>query len=173
MKLLIVFAGIVAVCSGLSAPDVTGTTPPAVPCPNTLCKGKADGNFAYVNPTNYKLVKNYFVQCLGGNAYCQACWPLSLEFSPRCNQCLYGSNDECVTTLPFQPATTFQCPDKCPHRGPKFTGNIADPAEKRQYVACWEGVTVGCVACPGKLEFNESENACLFEGKYITEPTKN
>jgi len=33
-------------------------------------------------------------------------------------------------------------------------------------------MTVGCVACPGNLQFNEIENACLYEGKYITEPVK-
>eukprot|EP00111_Clytia_hemisphaerica_P003561 TCONS_00010177-protein len=154
----------------LVAPTVTGTTPPAVACPNSLCKGLADGNYGYVDPATYKPNKHYFTQCLQGLAYCQACWPMNLEFSANCNQCLYSSTDDCVTTKPWEPATTFTCPDECPNRGPDFTGNIADPGNQRQYVGCWNGVTVGCIACPSNLLFNEYENACLFEGKYLTQP---
>lgn len=144
--------------------DITGTTPPSVDCPNSLCDGKPDGNFELY----YQ--KHYFLQCLGGQAYCQACWPLSLFFSAKCNQCLYSKGDACATTQKWQPATTFQCPDKCPHFGPEFSGNVADPSNDKQYVACWMGVTVGCVACPSGLLFNEKENACLYQGKYITAP---
>ena len=147
-------------------PPFTGTTPPAIPCPNTMCNGKSDGNFAIGSHPNY------FVQCVGGLAYCQACWPLSLEFSQDCNQCLYTKSDECVTTKKWEPATTFACPDVCPKYGPDFNGNVADPSNARQYVGCWKGVTVGCVACPGNLKFNEYENACLYEGKYLTEPSR-
>jgi len=93
-----------------------------------------------------------------------------LEFSEKCDQCLYSKNDECVTTEPWEPAVTFECPDKCPHRGPAFSGNIADPGNAKQYVACFYGVTVGCIACPHGLLFNEAENACLYSGKYLTEP---
>ncbi|XP_066918654.1 uncharacterized protein [Clytia hemisphaerica] len=163
MKLIIACA-LVAVAAAITNPPITGTTPPAIPCPNSLCQGKYDGNFAL------KSHRNYFLQCVGGNAYCQACFPLSLEFSQRCNQCLYNRKDECVTTQKWEPATTFACPDKCPARGPDFTGNIKDDHEPRQYVACWKGVTVGCIACPGNLKFNEKENACLYEGKYLTAP---
>ena len=159
-------------CSGLTAPPITGTTPPAVSCPATLCEGKSDGNFKYADPITYQVNKSYFLQCLGGVAYCQACWPMSLEFSENCNQCLYTAQDECVTTKPFLPATTYDCPDECPKRGAEFSGNIADPSNNRQYVGCFEGMTVGCVACPGDLQFNEAENACLFEGKFITKPLK-
>ena len=146
---------------------MTGTTPPAVPCPNSLCKGKSDGNFEYHNYGQYRA--NYFLQCSNGLAYCQACFPLSLEFSEPCNQCLYARSDDCVSTEPWTPATTFECPDKCPHNGPHFSGNIKDPQNNRQYVACWKGQTVGCVACPNNLLYNEEWNACLFEGKYVTE----
>ena len=102
-------------------------------------------------------------------AYCQACWPLSLEFSEPCNQCLYNRKDECVTTQPWEPATTFECPDKCPARGPHFSGNIGDRHNPHQYIACFHGQTVGCIACPKGLQFNEKWNACLYEGKYKTE----
>jgi len=67
---------------------ITGTTPPAVPCPNSLCDGKGDGNFEYHYYNQYRA--NYFLQCSNGLAYCQACFPLSLEFSEPCNQCLYA-----------------------------------------------------------------------------------
>ncbi|XP_057290389.1 uncharacterized protein LOC130613087 [Hydractinia symbiolongicarpus] len=70
---------------------VTGTTPPPVPCPNSLCAGKADGNHYYDHPTMGQK-DNYFVQCVSGLAYCQACWPLSLKFKKECNQCLYSMN---------------------------------------------------------------------------------
>ena len=170
MKTIIVLACLVVVCNAITAPPITGTTPPKVECPDSLCKGKSDGNYDY----NYhgKYNPHYFLQCSGGLAYCQACWPMSLEFSKNCNQCLYQSGDECVTTKKWEPATTFECPDKCPHYGPNFNGNIADSSNTRQYIGCWKGITVGCVACPGNLEFNEAENACLYEGKYLTEPSK-
>ena len=72
--------------------------------------------------------------------------------------------DECVTSKPFKPATTFACPDICPKEGPHFSGNLPDPHQPRQYVACWKGVTVGCITCPQRLIFNRRWNACLYEG---------
>ena len=78
--------------------------------------------------------------------------------------------DECVTTKKWEPATTFACPDACGYYGPEFDGNVADPTNPYQYVACWKGITVGCVACPAGLKFNEQENACLYDGIYITKP---
>ena len=78
--------------------------------------------------------------------------------------------DECITTKPWEAAATYFCPAKCPHKGPNFSGNIPDPYNSQQYVACWKGVTVGCIKCPYGLEFNEKWNACLYEGKYKTEP---
>uniref|UniRef100_A0A7M5XDF4 Chitin-binding type-2 domain-containing protein n=2 Tax=Clytia hemisphaerica TaxID=252671 RepID=A0A7M5XDF4_9CNID len=167
MKAFIILS-IIAASYALEVGTQTGTTPPAVACPNSLCQGKPDGNFEYYYYGDYN--PHYFVQCSNGLAYCQACWPLSLEFSEGCNQCLYSKYDECVTTQPWEPATTFYCPDKCPHYGPEFSGNVEDPNNPHQYVACWKGVTVGCIACPAGLLFNQKWNACLYEGKYKTEP---
>ena len=147
---------------------ITGTTPPPVHCPYYLCNGKPDGNYEYYYQGSYK--SNYFLQCSGGQASCQACFPLSLEYSPYCNQCLYSKTDDCVTTKKWEPATTFSCPDVCPLYGPEFSGNVEDPENTRQYVGCWKGVTVGCVACPGDLEFNQQWNACLYQGIYKTQP---
>ena len=79
-------------------------------------------------------------------------------------------SDQCATTKKWEPASTFYCPDKCPHRGPHFSGNIVDPYNPYHYVACWKGVTVGCITCPSGLQFNEKWNACLFDGIYKTEP---
>ena len=172
MKILIALTCVLVTCNAITISPITGTTPPPVKCPNTLCQAKSDGNYKYADPSTYKVNKHYFLQCDGGMAYCQACWPLSLEFSENCNQCLYQAGDECVTTKVWKPATTFECPDECPKRGPVYDGNIADPSNKRQYVGCFQGITVGCVACPGDLEFNEYENACLYDGKYITKPLK-
>ena len=166
MKTIIALACVLVACNAITNPPITGTTPPAIDCPNTLCSGKSDGNYAIGS------YKNYFTQCIGGLAYCQACWPMSMEFSQECNQCLYNAGDECITTKKWEPATTFFCPDECPTRGHDISGNIADPSNPRQFVACFNGVTVGCVACPGVLEFNESENACLYEGKFLTRPLK-
>lgn len=53
---------LVAVCNATTPPPVTGNTPPAVRCPNTLCKAKADGNYEYADPSTY-IVNNYFLQC--------------------------------------------------------------------------------------------------------------
>ena len=150
--------------SALTPPHITGTTPPPIYCPNKLCHGRYDGNYEIPGKPNY------FVQCVSGLAYCQACWPLHLVFVGRCNQCLYSKHDACVTTKKWHPATTFECPDKCPHRGPHFSGNIEDPNNAHQYVACFHGQTVGCVACPKGLLFNEQWNACLYDGIYKTEP---
>lgn len=61
-------------------------------------------------------------------------------------------------------------------RGPDFSGNLADPNNKYQYVACWKSVKVGCMRCPDDykgemtVEFNEEENACLYNGKFMTMP---
>ena len=103
--LLIFF--IVAYCA-----KIPGTRPPAVQCPNKLCKGRADGNYEYYygryNP-------HYFLQCSNGLAFCQACWPLKNEFSEPCNQCLYKREDCPIK----KKATTTSAPD--------FSGNIADP----------------------------------------------
>uniref|UniRef100_A0A7M5V7I6 Uncharacterized protein n=1 Tax=Clytia hemisphaerica TaxID=252671 RepID=A0A7M5V7I6_9CNID len=130
MKIIIVSLALLAVAAALKVGTETGTTPPAVPCPDSLCHGKADGNFQYIYYG--RLNKNYFLQCSDGLAYCQACWPLSLEFSENCNQCLYSKHDDCVTTQKWHPATTFACPDKCPARGPHFSGNIEDPHNPHQ-----------------------------------------
>ena len=82
MKFLIVVA-FVAACQALEVPHITGTTPPAIHCPNKLCHGRYDGNYEIPGEPNY------FVQCVSGLAYCQACWPLHLVFVGKCNQCLY------------------------------------------------------------------------------------
>ena len=145
---------------------ITGTTPPAVPCPDSLCKERTDVNYEYYyrqfNP-------HYFIQCSNGLAYCQACWPLNFEFSEPCNQCMNNRKDECVTTKKSNPVPTFVCPeDMCPQRGLHFSGNIADPSNPHQYIACFHGNTVGCIACPKRLKFNEKRNACLYEGKFKT-----
>ena len=139
---------------------ITGITLPTVPCSNSLCKGKADGNYEHHYYSRYN--PHYILQCSNGLAYCQACWPLSLEFSEGCNQCLYARKDKCVNTRPWSPATTYECPDKCPHRGLQFSGNIADPYNPNHYVACFQGATVGCIACPRGLQFNEKKNTCLY-----------
>ena len=81
--------------------------------------------------------------------------------------------DECTTTKPWTPRKVFDCPDMCGKMGPKYAGNMADPVENHHYVACWEGMTIGCVECPANLIFNEKENTCLYEGKYWTERTSN
>ena len=61
-----------------------------VECPSYLCNGKSDGNFEYRPYSGY--VKNRFVQCVDGKPSCQVCWPESLEFSEKCNQCLYSAH---------------------------------------------------------------------------------
>ena len=121
---------------------------------------------------NFFLYKRWWVQNVVHHhlAYCQAYWPLSLEFSEGWNECLYARSDDCVTTEPWTPVTTFECPDKCPNRGPHFSGNIADPSKPHQYVACFQGATVGCIACPKGLQFDEKWNACLYNGIYKTQP---
>jgi len=168
MKIFIALT-FVAACQALVPDHVTGTTPPPVKCPNSLCNYKPDGNYEYRIHGHY--LRNYFVQCSNGLASCQPCFPLTLEFSENCNQCLFAKNDECVSTQPWDAATTFDCPDKCPHRGPSFSGNIADPHNAHHYVACWYGQTVGCVPCPKGLKYNEKWNACLFKGLFKTQPS--
>ncbi|XP_057290438.1 uncharacterized protein LOC130613128 [Hydractinia symbiolongicarpus] len=142
----------------------TGPTPPALDCPNSRCAGKSDGSYRIPE------FPNYFVQCVSGKAHCQACWPLSLYYKEECNQCLYTPSDPCHTTKSWVPEVQYTCPDICAARGPNFKGNIRDNNEPRHYVACWNGVTVGCVNCPKPLLFNEQEGACLWEGKYLTKP---
>ena len=144
------------------------TTPQPVTCPDTMCSGKTDGNYAYDYNGNYDA--HYFVQCTDGLANCQACWPMSLVYSQECNQCLYNAGDECITTKAWTPVATYLCPDMCPSNGHDFSGNMYDPYNSHQYIACWKGVTVGCVRCPGDLLFNYEKNACLYKGFYFTKP---
>lgn len=78
--------------------------------------------------------------------------------------------DACIKTAAWEPPVTSLCPDKCPSLEEKrFTGNIVDPYNPRQYIACFLGKTIGCVTCPGKLLFNNDWNACLYEGKFKTQ----
>ena len=79
--------------------------------------------------------------------------------------------DSCVTTKPWKPAVTYHCPDLCPIYGHEFSKNIYDPFNYNHYIACWKGITVGCIACPAGLEFNEKHNACLYHGQFFTKPT--
>ena len=58
-----------------------------------MCNGKADGNYEVRYP-NGEYDPNYFLQCSGGRANCQPCWPQTLEFSQTCNQCLYSRDGE-------------------------------------------------------------------------------
>ena len=83
----------------LEVEKITGTTPPAVPCPDSLCTGRSDGNFEYHFQGEYRA--NYFLQCSNGFAFCQPCFPLSLEFSEGCNQCLYTKQDKLFDTFFF------------------------------------------------------------------------
>ncbi|XP_057290638.1 uncharacterized protein LOC130613306 [Hydractinia symbiolongicarpus] len=171
MKIIIAALALLAGTYALQYKHVTGPTPPPIACPKSLCAGKHDGNYGYANGYGYNAKKdNYFVQCLDGIAYCQACWPLTMKFSERCNQCVYNLNDPCHTTKPWIPEKRYKCPDVCPGKGPHYTGNVADHHNSLHYVGCWKGVTVGCVNCPAPLKFNEAENACLWEGKYVTQP---
>ena len=108
----------------LEVEKITGTTPPAVPCPNSLCKGRADGNYEYYYYSRYN--PHYFLQCSNGLAYCQACWPLSLEFSEPCNQCLYNRKDECVSTQPWGTSNHLRMPRQMP-----------PPWTQIQWKHCW------------------------------------
>ena len=145
------------------------TTPSAVPCDNSMCSGKSDGNYEYYyHGKHYN--SHYFLQCSEGKAYCQACWPLNLVFSKDCNQCLYNQNDECYTTKTWTSAPTYHCPDMCAKYGPNYSGNMYDHYNLHHYVACWKGITVGCINCPKGLLYNEKHDACLYEGHYYTEP---
>ncbi|XP_066911535.1 uncharacterized protein [Clytia hemisphaerica] len=142
-------------------------------CRDSLCARRADGNYGI------KDAPNHFVSCVNKKAYCQHCWPSTLVYKEECNQCTYTLKDECQTTHAIVAPPRREgdkeiiCPDICVKKGPKFDGNIANPNYKGHYVACWKGMTVGCIDCPGDLLFNEKEQACLYDGKFMTEPMKN
>ena len=78
--------------------------------------------------------------------------------------------DECYTTDTWVPASTYECPDMCTQYGPDYDGNVNDPGNPHHYVACWKGVTMGCVACPGNLMFNMRNNSCMYDGEHYTMP---
>ena len=103
---------------------------------------------------------------------CQPCFPLHLEFSEKCNQCLPSNNDQCVSSAAYSPVPTYYCPDLCPRFGADFSGNIADPYNNKHYLACWKGATLGCIPCPSELEFNADWNACLYKGLFKTKPAE-
>ena len=60
----------------------------------------------------------------------------------------------------------WECPDLGPNYGPSFSGNVADPDNPYQYVAIWEGVTIGCVPCPTDLVFDEAQNLCVYNALF-------
>ena len=78
--------------------------------------------------------------------------------------------DACYTTAAWTPEERYDCPDECKKYGYDFQGNVADPNEKRHYVGCWNGATMGCVNCPKGLLFNQQWNACLYDGIHFTRP---
>ena len=57
----------VAACQAFTPEHITGTTPPAVKCPDYICNKRPDGNYEYNLYGHY--LKNYFVQCANGLAY--------------------------------------------------------------------------------------------------------
>ena len=71
--------------------------------PNSMCDGKYDGNYEYklyrADKYDYVYNPHYFLQCSNGLAYCQACWPLRLEYSEKCDQCLYSKHGELLEYL--------------------------------------------------------------------------
>ena len=62
------------------------------------------------------------------------------------------------------PPLPWECPDLGPSYGPSFSGNVSDPNNPYQYVAIWEGVTVGCIACPEGMKYDEQQNLCIYDG---------
>ena len=89
----------ILVACALKNPTITGTIPPSVPCPDSLCKHRADGNYNYHYYGVYR--SNYFLQCTNGLAYCQPCFPLSLRFSEKCNQCLDSNTGKLLENILF------------------------------------------------------------------------
>jgi len=65
---------IIPATSGFVPPKVTGTTPSPVPCSDSQCNGKHDGNFEYINPYTYEKNLHYFLQCSNGIASYQAAY---------------------------------------------------------------------------------------------------
>ncbi|XP_066910840.1 uncharacterized protein [Clytia hemisphaerica] len=176
MKFWIGFIGVLFVIDvsvALTAKPVTGVSPPPITCPKSLCINRTDGNYAY--QLNGAKNDHYFLQCSGGEASCQPCFPQSLVFKEECNQCLTSLRSECVDNGQGVPLPEYFCPDKCGREGlPEFfTGNIEDPYNPEHYVVCLAGKLAACIKCPEGLEFNEMWNACLYSGKYKTEPTQN
>ena len=53
--------------------------------PNKLCKNETDGN--YNLKISGKLLKEAFLSCVNGLAYCRYC-PEQLQYSKVCDQCL-------------------------------------------------------------------------------------
>lgn len=133
-------------------------------CPNSLCDGKVIGNYEIQGKPNR------FVQCDRNSTNCEICWPSTLVFSEKCNQCLYNKHDDCPNTELWKPADILSCSDVCTSKGIGFSGNLPDPSSKSRYVACWKGEAVGCRSCPPDLEFNAELNACLYNGRLHTNP---
>ena len=68
-----------------------------------MCLDKKDGDYAYYNPDIVPpndRIKSYYLSCVGRYAYCRFCWPLTLEYSESCNQCLFKNTDPCYPTPP-------------------------------------------------------------------------
>ena len=59
------------------------------------------------------------------------------------------------------------CPDLCPSRGVYFSNNTADPNNSSHYIACFNGVTIGCVPFPSGFVYDEEKNACLCPSGYV------
>ena len=62
----------------------------------SACSGRDDGNYEFKDKDNGQVIRKFFTQCSNGNAYCQPCWPEDLEFSQKCNQCLYNKDGKMI-----------------------------------------------------------------------------
>ncbi|XP_057305119.1 uncharacterized protein LOC130642063 [Hydractinia symbiolongicarpus] len=129
-------------------------------CPNCLCTGKWNGNYRYSGSSHY------FLTCANGIPYCRTCWPASLHFVEKCNQCLYSLTDACSGGHGNNDVETWKrddamsCPDVC-SRLPSLVGNIAHPTNPHRYVSCYYGKKIGCQKCPDGLTFEESNSSCI------------
>lgn len=80
--------------------DAVSAQLPQIPCSNEMCNGLSNGNHEYFDPAQPNQITNpaYFLSCVHGIAYCRFCWPLTLQYSPACDKCLYKKTDRCFPT---------------------------------------------------------------------------
>ena len=137
------------------------STKQSIPCPDSLCEDRGNGNFAMESHPNY------FLQCAHGQAYCLPCFPTSLLFGEICKHCL-KSEQKCLTSRLLSKKAIRSgnklavgildpCPQVCQN---VEVGIKRNPLNPNQFVYCRSELPLACDNCPIGEIYGERWQCC-------------